>query len=145
MSSFVIDASVGVKWIIAEPLQTEALRYLHPNYTLFVPNLFLLECASAIQKKVWRNENQAGRGWNAYETLRDYGRLIYTPFSDLLPRAYELANQYSHPIYDCIYLALALHKNTSVVTADRKFYDQMQETSLENLMIWVQEIPENST
>jgi predicted nucleic acid-binding protein len=26
-----------------------------------------------------------------------------------------------HPIYDCIYLALALHHDTHVVTADRRF------------------------
>ena len=108
MNSYVIDASVAVKWVIAEPHQAEAKRYMYPDLTLLVPDLLLLECVSAIQKKGWRNKVNQEEGWNAYEILRDYERFTFFSVYDLLPKAYELANQYWHPIYDCLYLALAL-------------------------------------
>ncbi len=38
-----------------------------------------------------------------------------------LERALSLAVEIGHPIYDCVYLALALHHETHVVTADRRF------------------------
>jgi predicted nucleic acid-binding protein len=38
-----------------------------------------------------------------------------------LDRALKLATQTGHSVYDCVYLALALHHDTHVVTADRRF------------------------
>jgi predicted nucleic acid-binding protein len=39
-----------------------------------------------------------------------------------LVSAAKLAATFSHPVYDCLYLALALRENTYVVTADLRFY-----------------------
>lgn len=35
--------------------------------------------------------------------------------------ALQLAIDLNHPIYDCLYLALAIRLDTHVVTADRRF------------------------
>ncbi len=43
------------------------------------------------------------------------------PIEPHLERALALATELGHPIYDCVYLALALHYDTHVVTADRRF------------------------
>ena len=142
MNNYVIDASVAGKWVISEPQQAEAKRYRNSDFSLLVPDIFLLECASAIQKKVWRDEISQKEGWSAYETLQDYDRFTSFSVYDLIPEAYELANQYWHPIYDCLYLALALQEDAQVVTADRKFYDQIQKTPLAHLIVWVEDPPE---
>ena len=36
-------------------------------------------------------------------------------------RALKLATEIGHPVYDCVYLAIAVHHDTHVVTADRRF------------------------
>ena len=47
--------------------------------------------------------------------------LASLPIEPQLEPALKLAMEIGHPIYDCIYLALALHHQTHVVTADRRF------------------------
>lgn len=123
MTSYVIDASVAVKWVLAERLQSEAFHYLNPDFRLLAPSFILIECISAIQKKVWRKEIRSEDGWYAYEILRRYDRLILTSTHDLLRPSFELANTISHSIYDCFYLALAIQENALVVTADYKFFE----------------------
>jgi predicted nucleic acid-binding protein len=44
------------------------------------------------------------------------------PIEDDLSAAADLANTLSHPVYDCLYLAMAIRENTYVVTADHRFY-----------------------
>ena len=43
------------------------------------------------------------------------------PAADLIPQAFEFATRIQHPVYDCLYLALAVREDTHVVTADRRF------------------------
>jgi predicted nucleic acid-binding protein len=38
-----------------------------------------------------------------------------------LAAAAELARALAHPVYDCLYLALAIRECAQVVTADRRF------------------------
>lgn len=45
-----------------------------------------------------------------------------TPIEDDLTVAATLASILGHPVYDCLYLAMAIRENTSVVTADKKFH-----------------------
>jgi predicted nucleic acid-binding protein len=42
------------------------------------------------------------------------------PVVELLPRAIELAFDLQHPIYDCVYLALAEREKAALITADRR-------------------------
>jgi len=41
---------------------------------------------------------------------------------DDLPAAANLANTLGQPVYDCLYLAMAIREDTYVVTADRRFH-----------------------
>jgi predicted nucleic acid-binding protein len=41
-----------------------------------------------------------------------------------LPSALEWAHRLDHPVYDCAYLALALHLDGTYVTADRRFWQK---------------------
>jgi predicted nucleic acid-binding protein len=43
-----------------------------------------------------------------------------------LPAALEWAKRLDHPVYDCAYLALALHLDGAYVTADRQFWQKAQ-------------------
>ena len=40
--------------------------------------------------------------------------------------ATRLATDLRHPVYDCFYLALAMHEQHPVVTADTRFHDTVR-------------------
>jgi predicted nucleic acid-binding protein len=114
----VIDASVALKWVIDEP-QSEAAVALR-DQELIAPALWLAEAANAL----WRHARIGEIGED--EAAAHFAELLKAPVASLpiepyLERALELAMEISHPVYDCIYFALALHHQTHVVTADRRF------------------------
>ena len=114
----VIDASVALKWVIDEP-ESEAAVALR-DQELIAPALWLAEAANAL----WRHARIGEIGND--EAAAHFAELLKAPVASLpiepyLERALELAIEIRHPVYDCIYLALALHHGTHVVTADRRF------------------------
>lgn len=116
--SIVIDASVALKWVLDESgsAAAEKLR----DEELIAPVLWLAEASNALWRGV--RVGQLG-GEEATELLLELmGAPIATlPMEPHLAHALHLATQLDHPIYDCIYLALALRHETHVVTADRRF------------------------
>jgi predicted nucleic acid-binding protein len=114
----VIDASVAVKWVIDEP-ESEAAVALR-DQELIAPALWLAEAANSL----WRHARIGEIGDD--KAASHFAELLKAPVASLpiepyLERALELAMEIGHPVYDCIYLALALHHRTHVVTADRRF------------------------
>ena len=114
----VIDASVAVKWVIDEP-ESEAAVALR-DQELIAPALWLAEAANAL----WRHARIGEIGDD--EAAAHVAELLKAPVASLpiepyLEQALKLAMEISHPVYHCIYLALALHHQTHVVTADRRF------------------------
>jgi predicted nucleic acid-binding protein len=114
----VIDASVAVKWVIDEPGSEAAVALC--DQELIAPALWLAEAANAL----WRHARIGEIGGD--EAAAHFAELLKAPVASLpiepyLERARELAMEIGHPVYDCIYLALALHHRTHVVTADRRF------------------------
>jgi predicted nucleic acid-binding protein len=117
--SLVIDASVALKWVLDEPGGAEAEALL--DEALIAPGLWLIEAANALWKRAGRGEISADE---AAERLQ---ALLHAPVAtprteDDLASALSLASQLAHPVYDCLYLALAIRENTQVVTADTRFY-----------------------
>jgi predicted nucleic acid-binding protein len=53
----------------------------------------------------------------AFDLLQQSG-IDLRPSVPLLPRAMELARRIGHPVYDCVYLALAEREQATLVTAD---------------------------
>jgi predicted nucleic acid-binding protein len=116
--SIVVDASVAVKWVLNEP-GTEAALALRDE-ELIAPALWLVEAANAL----WRHVRLGELGRE--QALARLSELEKAPIASLpiephVARALELATEADHPVYDCIYLALALHQQARVVTDDRRF------------------------
>ena len=87
---------------------------------LIAPALWLAEAANAL----WRHARLGDI--NAQEAMESLSELLKAPVASFpiephLERALGLAMEIGHPICDCIYLAIALHHRTHVVTADRRF------------------------
>ncbi len=145
MSTYVIDASVAVKWAFEEQFCPEALRYMDKRVERIAPDIILHECNSAVQKKVWKGEIQEEKGWHAYELIFEGDPIRLFDSRPLIKPAYDLAVTLNHAVYDCYYLALAEEQNALVVTADQKFYARILDSPFAQRIRWIGEPPEFST
>ena len=126
MTGYVVDASVAVKWLIAEPLSEESAALLEADVTLLAPDLLFAEATSALAAKHRQGELNAEDFAAAVDLLR--AAPVGTPLSmrRLAASSARLARDLGHPVYDCVYLALAIHENYPVVTADTRFHDKVR-------------------
>jgi predicted nucleic acid-binding protein len=116
--TIVIDASVAVKWVLSESDSDAAVALRDDE--LIAPVLWLAEAANAL----WRHARLGDV--TADEASMCLSELVNAPVASLpiephVAHALRLATEIGHPVYDCLYLALALHHRTHVVTADRRF------------------------
>lgn len=114
----VVDASVALKWVLSEPGSDAALALR--NEELIAPVLWVAEAANALWRSVRVGQLTIDDATEALSELFD-APVASVAMEPHLPRALELAASLAHPIYDCIYLALALQHGVQVVTADRRF------------------------
>lgn len=121
-SHLVLDASVGIKMRIAEPLSDRAaaiLRAVRHGTTLAAPDLFFAECANVLWKYVRRLSYSPGVARSDLAQLLDLPISI-TPTADLAAEALDLALAHDITVYDATYLALAIRETATLVTADEK-------------------------
>lgn len=126
MTTFVIDASVVIKWVVQETGTPEALSLLKGN-TLVAPELILTECANILWKKTRRGELSAAEAHFAARLIESSDLQLW----EMLPfftTSVELAMKLDHPAYDCIYLALALKENFRFVTADESLVRKLRQS-----------------
>ncbi|TAJ96377.1 MAG: PIN domain-containing protein [Reyranella sp.] len=116
--TIVVDASIALKWVLEEPGSDAAEELLERD--LAAPSLWLLEAGNALWRRTVRGElTQAEAGERLAELTK--APVASVPLEHDLPEAMRLALQLNHPVYDCLYLALAKRLGTYVVTADARF------------------------
>lgn len=126
MSSFVLDASVAVKWFLSpkdEPLSDEALalykKYLQGEIRFVVPDLFWAELGSAFWRAI-----RLGRfsKVSAQEAIVSLMKCDFPTFSiaPLLERAFHIATVFDRTVYDSLYVALAVQSEAQLITADER-------------------------
>ena len=115
----VVDASVACKWFVTEVGSLAAEAMLTGGEVMLAPDLLIAEVANVAWLKVRRGEISSDQARAMVQGLpRLFDRLA--PSADLADRALEIAVVLAHPVYDCVYLALAELHRTQVVTADRR-------------------------
>jgi predicted nucleic acid-binding protein len=114
----VLDASIAVKWFLPES-DSEAARALYSE-RLSAPAIWISEVANVL----WHHVRTARLSdTRARQLLQKFRRAPITSV-DLgvhIEQALVLANEISHPVYDCLYLALAIEEDTVLLTADLRF------------------------
>ena len=119
--TFVVDASVAVKWILPESGSSAAAALRKLNDDLSAPSLIAVEVGNALWKAVRRGSVTRSEALEGFEAaLISLQSLI--PIEELRVRALTLAIELRHPIYDCFYLALAQRENALLVTADEAMF-----------------------
>ena len=116
--TIVIDSSVALKWVLDEP-ESEAALALRSE-ELIAPSFWLAEAANALWRHARLGQITAEEAFELFDDLTD-APVVSLPIEPRVRQALGLAIEMDHPIYDCLYLATALHHRTEVVTADRRF------------------------
>lgn len=119
--TFVIDASVAVKWFHQEPdtPQAEALegRIANGEIRAIVPPLLFYEVANALTFKAGSQLKEVIAAHHVLVSLPfQVTEVLYTTLEDaiLIARSHHLS------VYDAIYIALAIASDAPLVTADKR-------------------------
>jgi predicted nucleic acid-binding protein len=125
----IIDASVAFKWLVAEE-DSERARDWISRTELIAPTLIHAEVGNAIWKRIGRGELAAAAAEVA-EQLGKLASIIRTiDETPMLPRAVEMAIELQHPVYDCVYLAVAEAMQDELLTANARFARALVGTEL---------------
>ncbi|WP_374627689.1 type II toxin-antitoxin system VapC family toxin [Devosia sp.] len=111
----VVDASVAVQWVVPEA-STQLSEVLLSRPDLVAPELLLVEVANVFRKKLAGGLISAAQGVDGLEFVLQ--RVDVRPTTELVGRAFELALLLNHPVYDCVYLALAEANDAKFATHD---------------------------
>ena len=138
MSRVVVDASVAVKWFLPEEDSDAARALLNSGHDLLAPDLLYAEVGSVLGKRARRGEFDRTDGLNMLRALMQL-RIVVRPHPPLAEAAWAICTRYGHSFYDSLYLALALGGEARFVTADKRFFNALQDTPLAPHMAWVSE------
>jgi predicted nucleic acid-binding protein len=129
----IIDASVGIKLFVDEPLSGAAhYLFMHlalPGSKFYIPDLFYIECTNVLWKYVRRGKLLPDQAASAVDRLCQLALHNVSTMS-LAPAALTLANQYDLSAYDAAYAALAQRVNETLITADEPFVHKLSGTQL---------------
>jgi predicted nucleic acid-binding protein len=129
----IVDASVASHWFA----DTEFSRAADPFRwfeNLAAPEFLLLETANVLYKCARKGDIAAEKCVESIEILRKSMAELIADAS-LLDKAITMALEQQHPVYDCLYLALALERREPLATADRRMAALAQKLNIETQLI----------
>ncbi|OLF72406.1 hypothetical protein AWH62_11300 [Maricaulis sp. W15] len=111
------DASVAVRAFLPVPGNDRAEAAIR-SYAMVAPALIVTEVANTIWKYHRRGDMDRGTCLEAIRHFAPYPEL--RPDISLHTEALEIACEQDHPVYDCLYLALARREGYPLLTADKR-------------------------
>ncbi|HXU47216.1 MAG TPA: type II toxin-antitoxin system VapC family toxin [Thermoanaerobaculia bacterium] len=73
-------------------------------------------------------------------TLLEEAPIEWCDEASLLKGVFRLATELDRTVYDSVYLALAVRRECSLVTADRRFYNAISASRLARSIVWVENV-----
>jgi len=142
MNDLLVDASVAVKWLIAEEYSDQSLALLDEAYRqewrFICPPHFTSEVINVLYRRTRRNEPSFHLNPDdASEALDEFFNLEFEAIraEELYWHAWAVANEYQiSSIYDALYVALADLHATPVWTADHRLVRTVGDA---NLVRWI--------
>jgi predicted nucleic acid-binding protein len=127
VSDFIVDASVAVKWFVAETDSLVADELSASRHRLFAPRLIMTEVANVLGRKAIAGLMSVAEACDQLRSLPYYLDDVLSA-DELIEPALENACVLGHPIYDLIYLEAARRLDAQLVTADRRFIAKLAGT-----------------
>ncbi|ELS01716.1 putative nucleic acid-binding protein [Xenococcus sp. PCC 7305] len=129
----VIDANVGIKRFIADPLSAKTKQLLdtlsNPQTEIFIPDLFYIEIANIFWKYVRAELYSADQVQIDLDILKRFPFKVIST-SELMGEAVNLAINFGISAYDACYVALSRRVNAPLLTLDKKLIKALVGSSL---------------
>ena len=128
----VVDASVAVKWVLAEPDSIIATKLLdtwtNEGKRVIAPTLFAYEVTNIIHRRVVANSLTYDEAVHALRDLLSTGVILYfSNYEEISLQSIKLAHLFGMPAaYDAHYLALAEQQNCEYWTADVRLWNTVK-------------------
>ena len=135
----VVDASVAVKWLVEEEYSDIADRLLDERHQLFAPRLMASGVGNPLWRKARLGEMEPSRAGLLAAAISDMA-VSWMNDEAVCPDAVRLSLALDHPVYDCVYLALAHRIGATLVTADVRFADALLETEHGGVVIKLEDL-----
>jgi predicted nucleic acid-binding protein len=120
MSRVVVDSSVAVAWYVDEHWSREARILQAGPAELLAPPFLLLEVANVLVTRL-RTDLPVPPGAPEVPVRElQAGGIAFTPDAVLRDSAVTIARRHLHPVYECLYLALARREEAMLATFDRR-------------------------
>jgi len=129
VTDVVVDSSVALKWFVPEVLSDEAAAFLDASFTLLTPDLLFAEFGNILWKKITRGEIQPDEARDIVAALATVP-LVVVPSAALLAAALEIAVALRRTVYDALYVALAVARDCTFVTADDRLSRALAQSPL---------------
>ena len=123
----VVDASVAVKWLVAESDSDLARALAAGDDDLHAPRLMACEIANALWRKARLGEIEYSEAGAMIALVRRMP-VRWGTDETVCADAVRLALALDRPVYDCVYLALAHRIGGTLVTADLRLANALAPT-----------------
>jgi len=124
---YVLDASIALKWVLAEPDAAKARQlrddFRNAVHELIAPDSYTLEIAHALTKS--HRRGLVSDPWRLWGDVMTTLPRLY-PSMSLTPRAIEIATRARIGVYDCLYVALAEREGCELLTADARLINSLR-------------------
>lgn len=125
--AIVVDASVGLKWVLQEPDSHLAEALVRSEPDLLVPDFWLNEATNVLWLQVRRKVFTPDEAREGLSLLKAQIEPTPTANMGLHEVALDIGIEVNHSTYDTLYLAFAVAMGAStVVAADGPFLRSMQ-------------------
>lgn len=126
---YVLDSSVGFKWVVVESLADKARKlrdeYRQAVHELLAPDVFPIEIGHALARAERQGRVSPYQGAILWKDMMQTCPKL-SPSIPLVPRAFAIASRERIGIYDCLYVALAERENCEMVTADDRLVNGLK-------------------
>jgi predicted nucleic acid-binding protein len=120
-----------VKWYVPESGSIAAATLLSAPVVRMAPDLLLAEVGNTLCKKIARRELRRDDARSIAAAFISSLPVDLRPSTNLLEGALEIAINLRCPVYDGLYIGLAIAERCQVITADERLVRLTRGTSLE--------------
>ncbi len=118
---YVLDSSVGLRWVLPGPLMAKALRlradFQNKIHELIAPETFIGETANGLIKAERQKVIAPGQATPQHADIMSTAPAFF-PFRPHVNRALAIASTTRAGFYDCLFVSLAEQEQCELVTAD---------------------------
>jgi predicted nucleic acid-binding protein len=126
---YVVDANVVVKWFIPEVYSDKAARLLADfrshRLDIIAPDILVAEVGNTLWKRSIKiRDISAADAAASYTDFLDLGVPLHSS-ATIAENAISIATAEQHPLYDTLYISLALKRGCEFVTADETLVNKL--------------------